>query len=56
VVSFDPVNGTLHCDARAAAALAESAAAAVTAAPLPRAGLEPLYLGGDVSAARGPRV
>ncbi|HXA28972.1 MAG TPA: tRNA (adenosine(37)-N6)-threonylcarbamoyltransferase complex dimerization subunit type 1 TsaB [Candidatus Angelobacter sp.] len=55
-VSFDDVNGAEPCAPRAAAALAMSAAAALAAAPLLRAGLEPIYLAGDASAPRGPRV
>lgn len=55
-VSFDDVDGAARHEARAGAALAESAAVAAAAAPLPRAGLEPVYLGGNASALRGPRV
>jgi tRNA threonylcarbamoyl adenosine modification protein YeaZ len=55
-VSFDAVPGALHAEERAGVALARAAAAALAGAPLPRAGLEPVYLGGDVSAAPGPRV
>jgi len=55
-VSLDAVAGALHVEERAAAALAEAAAAALAEPPLPRAGLEPVYLGGDASAAPGPRV
>ncbi|HZS15404.1 MAG TPA: tRNA (adenosine(37)-N6)-threonylcarbamoyltransferase complex dimerization subunit type 1 TsaB [Candidatus Dormibacteraeota bacterium] len=55
-VTLDALDGALPCDDRAAAALAEAAAAAASEAPLPRAGLEPVYLGGDASAPSGPRV
>ncbi len=55
-VGFDAVPGAMHCEDRAAAALAESAVAALRQPPLPRAGLEPLYLSGGVSAATEPRV
>lgn len=55
-VSLDPIPGVLHREDRAAVALAASAAAALSQPPLPHAGLEPVYLGGDASAAPGPRV
>ena len=55
-VSFDEVAGALCCQAQAAAALALSAAVAARGTPLPRAGLEPVYLGGEGSALQGPRV
>jgi tRNA threonylcarbamoyladenosine biosynthesis protein TsaB len=55
-VSLDAVPGTEDCGHRAAAALAEAAGAATAQPPLPRAGLEPVYLGGDRSVARWPRV
>jgi tRNA threonylcarbamoyladenosine biosynthesis protein TsaB len=55
-VSFDDVNGAGWHAARAAVALAESAAVGAADSPLPRAGLEPVYLGGKASALRGPRV
>lgn len=55
-VSLDAVPGAEQCEQRAALALAESAAAAALQAPLPRAGLMPVYLGSEGSAARRPRV
>lgn len=55
-VSLDAVAGALHREDGAAAALAQAAAAALAGPPLPRAELEPVYLGGDASAAPGPRV
>jgi tRNA threonylcarbamoyl adenosine modification protein YeaZ len=55
-VSFDDVPGTLHRGAQAAPALAAAAVAALGEAPLSRAGLEPIYLGGNASAPSGPRV
>jgi tRNA threonylcarbamoyl adenosine modification protein YeaZ len=54
--SLDPLPGTLDCAHRAVEALAAAAAAATRRPPLPRAGLEPVYLGGSGSAAEGPRV
>jgi tRNA A37 threonylcarbamoyladenosine modification protein TsaB len=55
-VTFDDVAGTARCAARAGEALARAAAAAALAAPLSRAGLEPVYLGANSSAAPDPRV
>lgn len=55
-VSLDAVPGALQCEERAAAALADAAIAALRRPALPRTGLEPVYLGGDRSAAARPRV
>jgi tRNA threonylcarbamoyl adenosine modification protein YeaZ len=55
-VSFDPVDGALLVADGAAPALAAAAARAAHDEPLPRTGLEPVYLGGDASAPQGPRV
>jgi tRNA threonylcarbamoyladenosine biosynthesis protein TsaB len=56
-VSLDTIPGTLDRASHAAAALAESAAAAARFdPPLPRTGLEPVYLTGDGSAPGRPRV
>jgi tRNA threonylcarbamoyladenosine biosynthesis protein TsaB len=55
-VSLDALPGTLDVSARAPRALAAAAARALRRPPLSRAGLEPVYLHGDVSAPGRPRV
>ncbi|HEV7678795.1 MAG TPA: tRNA (adenosine(37)-N6)-threonylcarbamoyltransferase complex dimerization subunit type 1 TsaB [Candidatus Dormibacteraeota bacterium] len=55
-VSIDSILGTHDGSARAAEALAQAAVEAATAPPLPRSGLEPVYLHGSVSTSPGPRV
>lgn len=55
-VSFDAVPGTLDAAELAPSALAAAAARALRSSPLPRAGLEPVYLAGDAGHARRPRV
>jgi tRNA threonylcarbamoyladenosine biosynthesis protein TsaB len=55
-VSLDGIPGTLDGSPRAAEALAAAAAAALAQPPLPRTGLEPVYLTGSGSAPARPRV
>jgi len=55
-VSLDEIPGTRNVADRAPQALAGAAAAALRRPPLSRAGLEPLYLSGQSSQARMPRV
>jgi tRNA threonylcarbamoyladenosine biosynthesis protein TsaB len=55
-VSFDLLDGAILVADGAAHALAAAAARAARDTPLPRAGLEPIYLGGEASAPPGPRV
>lgn len=55
-VSLDGVAGALDVSSDAPAALARGAAVALARAPLPRAGLEPVYLAGEASHGREPRV
>ncbi len=55
-VGLDGIPGTLDGSPRAAGALAAAAAAALAQPPLPRTGLEPVYLTGSGSAPARPRV
>jgi len=55
-VTFDGIQGLVDVAAEAPVALARAAAVALRRAPLPRAGLEPVYLAGDASQLREPRV
>jgi tRNA threonylcarbamoyl adenosine modification protein YeaZ len=55
-VSLDSIPGTHDGSAHAAQALAEAAADAARTTPLPRSGLEPVYLHGGGSTSPGPRV
>ena len=55
-VSLDGIPGTLDGSPRAAEALAAAAAAALAQPPLPRTGLEPVYLTGSGSVPARPRV
>lgn len=55
-VSFDGVAGTLDVSESDVDALAAAAAQARRRPPLPRAGLEPVYLGSPAAHARQPRV
>jgi hypothetical protein len=55
-VSLDPVAGAVDVSGEAPRALAAAAAQALARPPLSRAGLEPIYLHGDASQPRQPRV
>jgi hypothetical protein len=55
-VSLDAVAGAEDVSRLAGRALATAAVRALRRPPLPRAGLEPVYLHGDGSAPRRPRV